>query len=253
MDQDPTARTLTLLGLLQTGGAWPAATLAARLGVGVRTVRRDVDRLRGLGYPIRVRPGPGSGYRLGPGTSIPPLRFTADEVVALIAGLRMAAPRLRGDDSAATALAKLEQILPGSLRRRAAAVDLAVAVLDQDHAVPAATVGLVADAVAESGRLRFDYRDRHGQATTRTVDPYRHVLGDGRWYLVGFDVDRDDWRTFRFDRITAVRRVPGTYHPRPFPADSLGRWFATDFGRADVPAGSPRAAAEHRAPSPPSA
>lgn len=233
MTSNPTARALTLLAVLQTGADWSAAALAERLGVSERTVRRDVDRLRRLGYAITARPGPASTYRLGPGQAIPPLLFTADEIAAIVAGLRLIAPRLQGDESAGVALAKLEQVLPPALRRRADAIDLATEVLGEDHALTAQAVGLVADAVAESGRIRFAYRDGNAATSARVVDPYRHVLSAGRWYLVGFDLDRDDWRTFRFDRISAVERVPGVYRRREFPDASIGHWFDTDFGRVD--------------------
>ena len=231
MESDPTARALTLLSVLQVGADWNAATLAERLGISARTVRRDVDRLRGLGYAITARPGPGSVYRLGAGATIPPLLFTADEIAAIVAGLRLIAPRLQGDESAQVALAKLEQVLPPGLRRRADAIDLATEVLEEDHAVAAQDVGIVADVVAEAGRIRFAYLDGNAVSSARLVDPYRHVLRAGRWYLVGFDLDRDEWRTFRFDRISGVERVPGTYRRREFPDASIGRWFATDFGR----------------------
>lgn len=231
MENDPTARTLTLLTLLQPGTEWTATALADRLGVSARTVRRDVDRLRRLGYVIHARPGPSSAYRLGPGHAIPPLLFTADEVAVITAGLHLIAPHLRGDNSAAVALAKLDQVLPHRLRRRAAAVDLALEVLGDEYGVTAQTVGTVADAVAESGRIRFTYRNGNGVSSVRVVDPHRHVHREGRWYLVGFDLDRDDWRAFRFDRISAVDRIPGTYRRREFPEESAGRWFDTDFGR----------------------
>lgn len=232
MFQAPTERALRLLALLQSRAGWTADELAGRLRVSSRTVRRDVDGLRRLGYAVEARPGPGSTYRLVPGVSVPPLLFDPDEITAVVAGLRLVRARLPGDDSAARALAKLDQVLPNRLRRRAAATDLATEVLeDGDPAVAAATVGIVADAVADGGRVRFTYRDQRGQSSIRLVAPYRHVLTGGRWYLIGLDLDRDDWRTFRFDRVTDIERVPGTSRLREFPDDSISRWFATDFGR----------------------
>lgn len=233
MDLDPTTRTLTLLTLLKSGGEWTAADLAERLGASVRTVRRDAQRLRRLGYTVEARPGPGSAYRLSPGVKVPPLLFTADEVTALVAGLHLIRAWLPEDPVASSALLKLDQVLPRPLRRRAAATDLATEVLQQPGAVvAAATVGVIADAVAEGGRLRFRYVDQHGRPSTRLVEPYRHFLRAGQWYLVAFDADRDDWRTFRLDRITEITPVPGTYQLHEFPDASIEHWLTTDFGRA---------------------
>lgn len=233
MPEDPTARTLALLALLQSGAVWPAGELADRLSTSVRTVRRDAARLRGLGYAVEARPGPGSGYRLGPGVAVPPLLFEPDEMTALVAGLALLQARLPADDAAGRARAKLDRVLPPTLRRRALATDLATEVLEGGGPdVRAADAGLVADAVAGEGRVRFDYVDQHGVPTRRLVEPYRHVLRGGQWYLVGFDVDRDDWRLFRFDRVREVERVPGVFARREFPAESVQRWFETDFGRA---------------------
>lgn len=233
MELDPTTRTLTLLTLLQSGGEWTAADLAERLGTSVRTVRRDTQRLRRLGYAVEARPGPGSAYRLRPGVKVPPLLFTADEITAVVAGLHLVRTWFPDEQVASSALLKLDQILPRPLRRRAAATDLATEVLQQPGAgVAAATVGVIADAVAEDNRLRFHYTDQHGQPSTRLVEPYRHFLRAGQWYLVGFDVDRDDWRTFRLDRITDISPVPGAYRPHPFPDASIEHWLTTDFGRA---------------------
>ncbi|MFJ8540728.1 helix-turn-helix transcriptional regulator [Streptomyces sp. NPDC093586] len=241
MDLDPVTRTLNLLALLQSGGERTPAELAERLGTSVRTVRRDVQRLRRLGYTVEARPGPGSAYRLRPGVRIPPLLFTADEITALVAGLRLIHAWLPGETVTASALLKLDQVLPRSLRSRAAATDLATEVLQQpDAAISAATVGVIADAVAQEGRLRFRYTDRHRRPSTRLVEPYRHFLRAGHWYLVAFDVDREDWRTFRLDRITDVSREPGGHRPREFPSPSLEHWLSHDFGRATAsPAAEP--------------
>ncbi|MFD7920990.1 helix-turn-helix transcriptional regulator [Streptomyces sp. NPDC059740] len=229
MDPTPTTRTLTLL---QSGGEWTATDLAARLGTSVRTARRDIQRLRRLGYTVEARPGPGSAYRLRPGGRLPPLLFTADEITALVAGLHLIRAWLPEEEVTASALLKLDQVLPRPLRRRAAAIDLATEVLQQPGAVvTAATVGVIADAVAEDGRLRFRYLDRHGRPSTRLVEPYRHFLRAGHWYLVAFDVERDDWRTFRLDRITDISPVAGTHRPRTFPYTSIERWLTSDFGR----------------------
>ena len=250
MASDPTARTLSLLSLLQSRARWPAAELAQRLGSSTRTLRRDAQRLRTLGYAVKARPGPGSTYRLMPGVAIPPLLFTADEVAVIVGGLRLAKARL-DDEAAASALAKLEQVLPPTLRRRAAATDMATEVLDGLDGPAAADIGVIADAVASAGRIRFAYSDQHGRQSTRTVEPYRHVLRAGHWYLVAFDVDRRDWRTFRFDRISDIESVPGVFAAHDFPAESVRRWFDTDFGCAPDLRGSPSTAQSSKpAPSP---
>ncbi|PZS33408.1 MAG: transcriptional regulator [Pseudonocardiales bacterium] len=231
MHRDSTARALSLLSLLQSGVERSGPGLASRLQISERTLRRDMTRLRQLGYTIDARPGPGSTYQLRPGLAMPPLLFEDEEITAVVAGLRWVQAQL-ADDAATRALTKLGQVLPERLRRRAAATDLATEVLDgSGRGVTAHTVGAVADAVAADGRIRFAYRDQHGRVSSRLIDPYRHVLNGGRWYLVGYDIDRDDWRTFRFDRVTGVERVHGSYRRRPFPDDSIGRWLGADFGR----------------------
>lgn len=233
--EKPSARTLQLLSLLQSGGEWPAATLAERLDVSVRTVRRDAARLRDLGYDVRARPGPGAVYRLRPGVRIPPLLFEADEVGAIAAGLRVLEAWTPGDTAVTAALVKLEQVLPRDLRRRAAATALATQVLQRPAAViDWGMVGTLTDAIAAGARVEFSYTDRHGRRSTRRAEPYRHVLRDGRWYLIAFDLDRDDWRLFCLDRIGRLRPLPGSFQPRPFPEPSLERWLTSDFGRAPV-------------------
>ncbi|MGW6496219.1 helix-turn-helix transcriptional regulator [Nonomuraea angiospora] len=233
MDETPTGRTLQLLSLLQSGGDWPATDLAHRLGVSVRTVRRDAQRLRDLGYDVRARPGPGSSYQLRPGVKIPPLLFTEDEISVIIAGLRVLEAWVPDDPATSAALLKLDQVLPRRLRRRAAATALVTEVLQQPAAViTSATIGVLADAVADNTRVRFDYTDRNGERSERLIEPYRHFLRNGRWYLVGFDVGRADWRVFCIDRIRDLEPVPGDHEPHPFPAPSIEHWLTSDFGRA---------------------
>ncbi|AYG78920.1 hypothetical protein DWB77_01029 [Streptomyces hundungensis] len=245
MDLDPATRTLTLLTLLRSGGEWTAADLAERLGTSVRTVRRDAQRLRRLGYAVEARPGPGSAYRLSPEVALPPLLFTADEVTAMVAGLHLIRAWFPQESVASSALLKLDQVLPRPLRRRAAATDFATEVLEQPGTgLAAATVGVIADAVASDGRLRFRYADGHGRHSTRLVEPYRHFLRAGQWYLIAFDVDRDDWRTFRLDRITDITTVAGTYQPHAFPDASIEHWLTTDFGRAPASSSGPVAPPE---------
>lgn len=205
---DTSARLLRLLSLLQARPAWTAGELAGRMAVTERTVRRDVVRLRGLGYPVDATPGPHGGYELGRGGRLPPLLLDDDEAVAVAVGLRAAADgSVSGlDDATVSALAKLEQVLPPPLAARVGEVHAATAELrarDPDR-VDVALVVELAQACRRSVRLRLDYVDRTGRATERRVDPLRLVRSGPRWYLVARDVDRDAWRTFRADRIAAV-------------------------------------------------
>ncbi|MFE7065936.1 helix-turn-helix transcriptional regulator [Microbacterium sp. NPDC057658] len=229
----PSHRTLHLLSLLQTGGEWSVPDLAARLAVSPRTVRRDMQRLRDLGYDVHSRPGPGAAYRLRPGTRIPPLLLDADDVTTLITGLLVLEAWSPEDPAAAVARGKIEQVLPPGLRRRAAATALSTQILRAEPA-PAewAAVGTLADAVAQGARVAFSYTDQHGRASERVIAPHRHVLRGGRWYVVGFDIDRDDWRLFRLDRMREVRTVPGTFAAREFPFASVEEWLTSDFGRS---------------------
>ncbi|MEW2462304.1 WYL domain-containing protein [Microbacterium sp. NPDC047426] len=231
----PSNRTLRLLSLLQTGGEWSVPELAARLEVSARTVRRDAQRLRDLGYDVRSRPGPGAAYRLRPGTRIPPLLLDADEVTTIITALLVLETGDPADPAPAVARAKLEQTLPPALRRRAAATALSTQILQPETAaVDWALVGTLADAVAQGSRLTFDYTDQHGTASARTIEPHRHVRRTSRWYVVAFDLDRDDWRLFRLDRMGHARILPGTHTPRDFPFASVEAWLTSDFGRTDA-------------------
>lgn len=232
--ESPANRTLHLLSLLQLGGEWGIAELAERMETSPRTIRRDVQRLRDLGYDIDSRPGPGAGYRLRPGTKIPPLLLDADEVTTIITSLLVLETWTPGDPSASVARAKLEQVLPPALRRRATATALSTQILRSDPTpVDWMLVGLLADAVAQGSRISFDYADQHGRETRRTVEPHRHFLRESHWYVVGFDIDRDDWRLFRLDRIRSARTLPGTYTAHDFPFTSIEAWLTSDFGRVD--------------------
>jgi predicted DNA-binding transcriptional regulator YafY len=192
---------LELLSLLQTGRAWPAQDLAERLGTTPRTLRRDLDRLREFGYPVESTRGPGGSYRLVAGKAMPPLVLTDDEAIATVAGLRMAAPASEAADGA---LRKLERVLPPRLRRRVSAMS---AVIDSvtRQAPDLAVIDTLATAAHGRRDVRFTYRDE----TDRHVEPYRVVVLDRRWYLLAWDLDRADWRTFRVDRMTSVE-VPGS-------------------------------------------
>jgi len=229
---DPTARTLSLLSLLQTGRPWTVTDLAVRLAVSGRTMRRDLGRLRGLGYQVRTRPGPGGAVRLLASSAVPPLLFDDDEVLAVVAGLRLAGERLGADDAAGRAHAKLERLLPPRLAVRAAAAAAVTEVVPGvTPAVDLRTFGLLADAAAEQGRVSFAYRRRSGSESFRVVDPVRLVVRRGQWYLLAVDVDRDDWRTFRLDRVRDTERVPGTYARRDLPAASVQAYLHSDFAR----------------------
>ena len=211
-DTDPTERALQLLSLLQTHRFWPGEELTARLGVSARTLRRDVDRLRSLGYPVDATPGSGGGYRLGAGAHLPPLLLDDDEAVAIAVGLRSAASAsIEGmEDTALRALAKLEQVLPDRLRRRVLAVHTNVASLQWSNdgpVVDADALAVLALVCRDREQVRFDYRRRDGDDSSRLVEPFQLVSTGRRWYLVAWDVRRDDWRTFRLDRLERARHA----------------------------------------------
>ncbi|MEG3635427.1 helix-turn-helix transcriptional regulator [Micromonospora palythoicola] len=215
---NPHGRLLSLLSLLQTPRLWPGSELAQRLGVSGRTVRRDIDRLRELGYPVYAEQGGLGGYRLTAGAAMPPLLLEDDEAVAVAIGLRAAATQAvtGAEEAAVRAMGKLLQVLPARLRRRVDTLTSSTVAHPFSVAIepvsPEALV-VVAAAVANHERLRFSYRDEG-----RHVEPQALVTSGRRWYLLAFDLDRDDWRTFRMDQITmlvatgaraAAREVPG--------------------------------------------
>lgn len=221
---DPTGRALTLLSLLQTHRYWPGGELADRLGVTERTVRRDVDRLRDLGYPVEATPGVGGGYQLAAGTHLPPLLVDDDEAVALAVGLRAAAgASIEGiEDTTLRVMAKLEQILPDRLRRRVDALNSNLETLrwTSRDTVPAASLGVLAAACRDREEVRFDYTRRDGEASSRLVRPHQLVTVGQRWYLVAWDVRRSDWRTFRIDRMENPRVAGLRFEPMDLPAKS---------------------------------
>jgi predicted DNA-binding transcriptional regulator YafY len=221
---ETSARLLKLLSLLQARRDWSGADLAVRLEVSERTVRRDVERLRDLGYPVHASRGTDGGYRLGAGAAMPPLLLDDDEAVAVAVGLRTAArsPVTGIEETSVRALAKLENILPSRLRRRVSALaDYTVPIPPDSPAPPVDPTVLttLASACRDHERLRFDYRSHDGSSTVRSVEPYRLVSWGRKWYLVAWDTERDDWRTFRVDRIEP--RTPGgpRFRPREFPGD----------------------------------
>ena len=229
------ARLLKLLSLLQSRRSWAGAELAERLEVDVRTVRRDVDRLRRLGYPVRAAPGVAGGYRLGAGAELPPLLLDAEEAVAVAIALRTAAGgTVAGiEETALRALGKLEQLLPARLRRRVGALQsYTVSLVGTGGAVPAELLAQIAGAFRDLERLRFEYTARDETATRRTVEPYRLVHLGRRWYLVAFDLDRDGWRTFRVDRIGSRVSTDRRFVPRKPPARDLGAYLAASVSAA---------------------
>nr|WP_255429760.1 YafY family protein [Streptomonospora sp. PA3] len=211
-----------MLALLQRRPTWTAAELAAELGVTDRSVRRDVERLRALGYPVQAVPGVGGGYRLGAGTRLPPLLFDDEEAIATALSLRLAAGGTvaGAGEAALRALAKLDQVMPPRLRAEVRAVHGATeTLLGPGVEVDAEVLAALARAGRDSVRVRFRYAGRDGAESERTVEPVRMVTTGRRWYLMAWDVDRGDWRTFRLDRISGVAettwRFPAREHPDP--------------------------------------
>ncbi|WP_458690729.1 helix-turn-helix transcriptional regulator [Nocardia tengchongensis] len=224
---EPSARLLRLLSLLQSPREWSGAELAARLEVDVRTVRRDIEKLRALGYPVDATVG-SAGYRLGAGANLPPLLLDDEEAVAVAMGLRTAAGgTIAGiEESSLRALTKLERVLPSRLRHRLTALqDATVSVPAGGPRVDPDTLTAIAGAIRDQHRLRFDYRTHTGEISCRTTEPHRLVHHGRRWYLTAWDVDREDWRTSRLDRLTP--RVPTgprfTAREAPDPADLVSR------------------------------
>ena len=260
------SRTLRLLSLLQNHRFWPGAELAERLGVSSRTLRRDVDRLRELGYPVTAHPGVDGGYQLASGAALPPLMVDDDEAVALAVGLRLATQgaadqgtgtqAATGQDltdrgtvaeAAARALAKVTQMMPTRLRRRVEAVAAMTESASWDAARAAQSAAIDPDVLASAAlacrdaeRLRFAYGAANGERTDRHVEPHRLVALDRRWYLVAYDLTRNDWRSFRLDRVIDVPQPTGArFRPRTLPAadaaefvrrnvsGAVGKWAAT--------------------------
>ncbi|MEO3793408.1 YafY family protein [Nonomuraea sp. B10E15] len=218
------SRLLTLLSLLQTPREWPGGELAERLGVSRRTVRRDVERLRALGYPVAASMGADGGYRLVAGTAMPPLLLDDEEAVAITVGLSTAArhPVQGIEEASVRALAKLEQVLPARLRHRVGALGAATVPMPVPGAPEVDPELLAALSMAVTGkeRVRFVYRTNDGTTGGRLVDPHRLVAAGRRWYLLGHDRDRDDWRIFRIDRIADLLRTGARIAPREPPADA---------------------------------
>ena len=258
---DSAVRLLRLLSVLQSRPQWEGEELADRLAITTRTLRRDIARLRDLGYPVHAVPGRGGGYRLGSGGRLPPLLVEDDEAVAIAVGLRAAAiSAVAGvEESAATALAKLDQVLPSRLRDRVAAIAASTVELPRGALPPVDpdVLGVLAGACRQGEVVNFGYRTHEGKTGRRSVEPLRIVHTGRRWYLVARDRDAippEDWRTFRIDRITEPattgRRVTFTDPPDPVAfiaqATGIAPWSIEARFRLSVDAGT---AAERIPPS----
>ncbi|WP_123459276.1 YafY family protein [Streptomyces sp. PanSC19] len=233
---DTPARLLNLLSLLQTPREWPGSELAERLSVSPRTIRRDIDRLRDLGYPVEATMGAVGGYRLVAGTAMPPLLLDDEEAVAIAVGLRAGAGHaIEGvEEASVRALAKLEQVLPGRLRHRVSVLQNATIPLVRGDGATVApdTLTTLASAVTGHERLRFGYRAGDGAETRRLVEPYRLVSTGWRWYLVAYDLGREDWRTFRVDRVSEPLATGARFVPRELPSGDAATYMARSMARA---------------------
>ncbi|MEZ5093633.1 helix-turn-helix transcriptional regulator [Nocardioides sp.] len=216
------SRTLRLLSLLQTHRFWSGEELAGRLEVSERTLRRDIERLRDLGYPVRSTRGTDGGYQLAAGGAMPPLVVDEDEAIALVVALGGSASVYAGTlaESSLSALAKVMQVLPARLRHRAESLRTATveSPFSQAPEVEAGVLATVAQTIRDHERLRFSYTARGGaepgQSRERYVEPHQLVTVGRRWYLLAFDVERDDWRSFRLDRLSDPAGSKWTFRPR---------------------------------------
>jgi len=215
-----TERVLQVLALLQSRPVWSGGELAERLGVTVRSIRRDVERLRSLGYPVNAAPGAGGGYQLGAGRALPPLLLDDEEAVAIAVSLRLAAGGTvaGASEAAVRTLAKLDQVMPPRLRGEVQAIQGATETLvGAGVEVDGETLLALARACRDTVRVRFAYRPRDGAVTERRVEPVRLVATSRRWYLMAWDLDREDWRTFRLDRLDELEVTTWRFAPREHP------------------------------------
>jgi predicted DNA-binding transcriptional regulator YafY len=235
------SRTLRLLSLLQSQRYWSGSSLADRLGVSVRTLRRDVDRLRELGYPVSASRGVDGGYQLTPGVSLPPLVLDDEEAVALAVGLQAAAhaPVAGMAEASVRALAKVVQVMPQRLRRRVDALASVTVPATWGHSpAPAVDPGVltaVAQACRDDERLRFAYTAAAGPGTDRHVEPHWLVPLGRRWYLVAYDLDRQGWRSFRLDRLTDPTGTGTRFAPRRLPAEDAAAFVLAGLGARATP------------------
>ncbi|MEF9881158.1 helix-turn-helix transcriptional regulator [Streptomyces sp. P9-A4] len=227
------SRTLRLLSLLQTHRHWPGLELADRLGISERTLRRDVERLRELGYPVGAARGTDGGYQLAPGAVLPPLLLDDEEAVALAVGVGDAAQSgIAGmEEASLRALTKLVRVLPPRLRTRVDALRaVTVSAGTSGPVVGAGVLTAVAQACRDEERLRFGYAARGAAPAEREVEPHRVVALGGRWYLVAYDLGRHDWRSFRLDRLTGPRATGARFRPRALPAEDAVAFVRTASG-----------------------
>ncbi|WP_432975124.1 helix-turn-helix transcriptional regulator [Dactylosporangium sp. CA-233914] len=240
---ETSARLLALLSLLQARRDWPGRTLADRLEVSPRTVRRDVDRLRELGYPVQATRGPEGGYRLDAGSELPPLLFDDDQAVAVAVALQTATISVQGvEEAALRALATVRQVMPVRLRHRVDALRVTRVVKSgwREGDIDAQHLLAIGTAVRAREVLRFDYAGRRElaegvgqQRAPRRAEPHHLVTWGGRWYLVGWDLDRKDWRTYRVDRMTPRTPNGPRFAPRDLPAADVVDFIAERFERRD--------------------
>lgn len=227
------ARLLALLSLLQARRDWPGPLLAERLDVSPRTVRRDVERLREMGYRVRSTRGLEGGYRLEAGTELPPLLLDEEQTVAIAVALGTAVTSgAEVRDAAERALATLRHVMPAGLRRRADALDTATTAVAPADAVPADVLDRLAAAVRDRESLRLDHLRPGADPVTgpaRRVEPHHLVARAGRWFLVGWDLDRADWRTFRVDRLRLRTPNGPRFTPREVPGDDVAAFVAARF------------------------
>ncbi|SDR71612.1 Predicted DNA-binding transcriptional regulator YafY, contains an HTH and WYL domains [Nocardioides scoriae] len=223
-------RLLTLLSLLQTPREWPGPELARRLEVSERTVRNDVERLRQLGYPVHASRGAAGGYRLAAGQAMPPLLLDDEEAVAVAVALGASQASVVGmEETSLRALTKLLQVLPTRLRGQVDALRASTVRAAPRRRGPEVAGALLADlasCIRDREVVRFGYADHTGAATERRAEPYRLVSLGQRWYLVAHDLGRDDWRTFRVDRVRELRGVGHRFRPRELPAEDLAAYVA---------------------------
>lgn len=224
------SRLLRLLSLLQSRRHWGGQELSERLAIHPRTLRRDIDKLRLLGYPVQASSGVAGGYAFRPGQALPPLMLEDDEALAVAIALRTAAAgTVSGvEEAALRTVVKLEQLMPARLRHRIDALHTAILPMDRPGPlIDAGMLATLASACREQLRLRFGYTDIRGTVTDRAVEPQGVVYTGSRWYLVAWDPLRTDWRTFRIDRVGGPVNVGSHFAPRPSPAGGDLRAFVS--------------------------
>lgn len=226
---ETTSRILALLNLLQTHRQWPGHELAGRLEVTERTLRRDIERLRELGYSVAATRGAAGGYRLEAGSELPPLLLTDEEAVTMTIGLRVAATQglVDGEHTTLSALAKFEQVLPAALRQRVNALASQIRPATP-RGIPVShdLLGQLALAARDHERIRFAYVSADGTESKRVVEPHSLVAAERNWFLVAYDLQRDDWRTFRVDRMSGFFGTRVRFEPRELPVADAAEYVA---------------------------